>query len=211
MIFGNEESEYSYLSPFSKHNIRENGVVFSSVYNYYLYRKFNNINATRLKIMTSIQQERVLMQISNNRTNRIVTNWDAVKYNIMKRGFMLKFEQHPVLLKKFEKLDYSDYKYNIPSFSYWGYTGKNKLCELLCELRMEYGFQLFETKNHSHLIHEEYNIGLLQIELADEENIVQLQISNKEDENTTQLQISSEEDNVEQLQLSNELLLKLHI
>ena len=141
MIFGNEEGEHSYLSPFSKHSIRENGVVFSSVYNYYVYRKFNNLNAVQLKSMASILQERVLIQLSNSRTNRIVPNWNDVKYDVMKRGFMLKFEQHPALKKKFEKLEHLDYKYNIPSFTYWGYNGDNKLNELLCELRMYYGFQ----------------------------------------------------------------------
>ena len=113
MIFGNEGGENSYLSPFSRHSIRENGVVFSSVYNYYLYRKFNNLNASQLKSMASLQQERVLMQLSNSRTNKIVPNWDAVKYDVMKRGFMLKFEQYPALKKKFEKLDHLIYKYNI--------------------------------------------------------------------------------------------------
>ena len=151
MIFGNEEGEHSYLSPFSRHSIRENGVVFSSVYNYYVYRKFNNLNAVQLKSLSLLPQERVLMQQSNSRTNRVVPNWDVVKYDVMKRGFMLKFEQHPVLKKKFEKLEHLEYKYNVPSFTYWGYTGDNKLNELLGELRMYYGFQYLEVDQQEQL------------------------------------------------------------
>ena len=213
MIFGNDEKKHNYLSPFAKYNIKVNGINFVSVYNYYVYTKFKGSSDMFLKGIPTINNERVLMQISNSRQNKIILNWDSAKYDIMKRGYLMLFEQHTSAKSSFADLYADSYNYNIPSFTYWGYSGLNKMNSLLLELRILYGYtkpicvhsiaisneqKPLETKKHSLTTHEKSPDNI------NNDDILLLYLSKIELENTNKINNIDIQDDINILNCLNE-------
>ena len=139
MFFSDGNGQYSYLSPFSEHPITEKGVEFKSVYHYYVYNKFILTDPYWAKASMKIESMRKLIQIGNSRRHRIIPCWDSKKYDIMKKGYESKFQQHKDIKQKLIDLKESNLKYNAqPEFKYWSCYGKNMLGQLLMELKNKY-------------------------------------------------------------------------
>lgn len=145
MFFGDNNSRYTHLSPFSKNIIHDKGVYFPTVYHYYAYHKFNKTDPGHAKLLLNSNIKK-LVQFSNSRRNRIMPSWDATKYDIMRKGYTLKFEQYREA-KECLLSTTSDLKYNgNPTFKYWNCYGQNNLGKLLMELRDEFRQRAAVTK-----------------------------------------------------------------
>jgi len=139
MFFNDGNGQYSYLSPFSKHPITENGVKFQSVYHYYTYNKFNPTDPRWAATAVDTKTTKTLLQIGNSRRHQITPNWDSKKYDVMKRGYELKFQQHKGTKQGLINLNASALQYNAqPTFKYWSCYGQNMLGRLLLELKKKY-------------------------------------------------------------------------
>ncbi len=70
------------VSPFYNYIFQDdNKNTFKNIYQYYLYKKFN--------ILITETDKKMLLQMSNNRRDPIVSNWDTNKYKIMLDGYIL--------------------------------------------------------------------------------------------------------------------------
>jgi predicted NAD-dependent protein-ADP-ribosyltransferase YbiA (DUF1768 family) len=139
MFFGDYDGDLSYLSPFSDHPILSDKVSFKSVYHYYTYHKFNTTNPALSIMAANAKTRRILTLIGNDHRHKITPDWDMKKYDIMKRGYELKFQQHPIIKKSFMCLKNVELKYSPHvRFNYWGHNGKNMMGVLLKELKTKY-------------------------------------------------------------------------
>lgn len=139
MNFDDNDGLYSYLSPFSGHIITENGIKFLNVYQYYTYYKFNNTDPPYAASILKASSSDNLIRLANSRRNKITPSWDSKKYDVMKNGYKLKFQQYPVLKQCLVTLTADGLNYiEHPYMNYWSYHGKNMLGSMLMELKYEY-------------------------------------------------------------------------
>lgn len=83
------------LGNYWKCEIKEAGLVYNSVEQYYQSRKCLKIR--EFNKMMSIQDPKKCVYYGRKIT--LIPGWEQIKYSVMKRAIHLKFEQHPELRK----------------------------------------------------------------------------------------------------------------
>jgi predicted NAD-dependent protein-ADP-ribosyltransferase YbiA (DUF1768 family) len=146
MYFGDSGS-YKNLSFFHRCQIKESGVVYPSVYHYYLCHKFDQKDYEKTASIMRADTIRKLVVLSNSR-HKLSAGWDLKKYDIMRKGYELKIQQHPEFRQYLINLRCSELKYNSqPSFKFW--CVGNMLGKLLMELKRHY------SDNNKHIFAKE--------------------------------------------------------
>ena len=128
----------SKFSPFCNYIFQdENKNTFNNIYQYYLYKKFNTL--------TKITEMTTLLQMSNNRREPIIKNWDNLKYNIMLDGYIISINKNPAL----KKIITSPFVYcdDVPvDLTFWKKKFSPLVQEILYLINMNRLCKLPETK-----------------------------------------------------------------
>jgi predicted NAD-dependent protein-ADP-ribosyltransferase YbiA (DUF1768 family) len=132
----------NYLSPFNSCTIVEGDLKFNSVYHYYVYKKFLGSDAALSEMILKAGSKQQLVALSDTRHVPVIDGWDSKKYNIMKSGYILMFNQHKELMDMFKTDTKYHYDYEMSAFSYWGCFGSNRMNKMLCDVRKEFRFSM---------------------------------------------------------------------
>ena len=135
--FGDRDA---HLSPFSSHSIVVDNISFDTVYRYYTYMKFKDSDSKWAAAVLNIKSEKTLVQMGATRRHAINNKWDSVKYAIMKRGMVEKYNNHPKLKTKLLAVKSTDLRYTAHTgFKFWSFTGGNNMMgRLVLEIKNEF-------------------------------------------------------------------------
>lgn len=81
---------YGYLSNFSRHSFKCDGITWPTVEHYYQSAKFNFSNPNILNVKTPFEAA----QIGRDKNNKIRNDWDDIKFYIMTKALLAKFDQN---------------------------------------------------------------------------------------------------------------------
>ena len=132
----------NYLSPFNLCSIVDGDLKFHSVYHYYVYNKFRGSDYTFSEMILKAGSKQQLVSLSDVRHVPVIDGWDSKKYNIMKSGYILMFNQNKELLDMFKSDTKHHYNYEMSAFSYWGCFGSNRMNKMLVDVRKEFKFSV---------------------------------------------------------------------
>ena len=132
----------NYLSPFNLCSIVDGDLKFHSVYHYYVYNKFLGSDNTFSEMILNAGSKQQLVLLSDTRHVPVIDGWDNKKYEIMKSGYILMFNQNKGYMDTFKKDRTYHYDYEMSAFSYWGCFGSNRMNRMLNEVRKEFRFSM---------------------------------------------------------------------
>jgi ribA/ribD-fused uncharacterized protein len=142
IYFYTVDEPYGCFSNFSPHPIQLDGLDWQTVEHYYQAQKF--IGTEQEKLVSVIREVQTPMEaatIGRDRTQKLRSDWEAVKAQVMWKAVLTKFLTHPdiqeILLNTGEELIVED----SPTDYYWGCgqekTGRNQLGKILMKVRQE--------------------------------------------------------------------------
>ncbi|MGC4042185.1 MAG: NADAR family protein [Armatimonas sp.] len=146
--FYSTSAEYAFLSNFSAHGFRLDGVYWPTVEHYFQAMKFPDNPEYQEKIRTAVSPK-TAKSLGRTRAVPIRADWNSVRDDIMRRAVMAKFAAHPELAEALKNTGTEPLIEASPRDYYWGEgrtgTGKNRLGEILKEERESYGKENTDT------------------------------------------------------------------
>jgi ribA/ribD-fused uncharacterized protein len=133
------KSEFAWLSNFSEHPIKLDGVVWASVEHYYQAQKYLEppIIARIQAALTPLKARKA----GQDRSLQPRADWDAIKERVMHAALLAKFTQHPRLQRALLSTEDEALLHESQSDLFWGQNtegdGQNRLGALLSMVRAE--------------------------------------------------------------------------
>lgn len=138
------EQDFYVLSNFSAFNIFWKGIVFDTSERVYHYEKFNwdDYHARKVQgLIIHAKSAHSAFKIAQDHKAYAISNWDEIKFDVMKKILTTKVNQHPYVYKKL--LDTGNRELIEDSWrdDVWGWgpdkDGQNRLGKLWMEIREE--------------------------------------------------------------------------
>lgn len=135
--FYSVDQPYGEFSNFSLHAIKVDGVKYPTVEHFFQSQKFKGKEQESKIIKAKTPMKAA--ELGRSRRSKMVNNWDRKKENVMFRGVLAKFEQHPDLRELLLKTGDSKLVEHTENDNYWGDggngKGSNKLGGILMKVR----------------------------------------------------------------------------
>ena len=139
ICFYNPAAEYGWLSNFSMHPIKINGVFYKTVEHYFHAQKFPQKEYFELVLNSKTPEEAFKIAKIYKPIRR--KDWKDVKEQIMYEGIKAKFSQYPDLKGKLLSTGKKEIIEESDTDFFWGSgkdgTGKNKVGKILMQIRSE--------------------------------------------------------------------------
>jgi len=139
ILFYRVSEPYGEFSNFSPHPFELKGKIWPTSEHYFQAQKFagtEHEDAVRLA-----KSPMVAARMGRSRARPLRADWETIKDDIMRESLRAKFAQHPVLTSLLLKTGDAELVEHTTSDRYWADggdgTGKNRLGQLLMELREE--------------------------------------------------------------------------
>ena len=150
IVFYRVNEPYGEFSNFSPHPFELKGKSWPTSEHYFQAQKFagtEHEEAVRLA-----KSPMVAARMGRSRERPLRADWEAVKDDIMREALRAKFVQHPALRSLLLKTGDTELVEHTRNDRYWADggdgTGKNRLGQLLMELRAELRSQLTDSPTH---------------------------------------------------------------
>ncbi len=142
IYFYKVDDPYGCFSNFSPHPIQLDGLDWQTVEHYYQSQKFVSTHKENLiSVIRAVPTPEAAALIGRDCNNKLRTDWESVKMQIMEKAVLTKFISYPdlqeILLNTAEVLIIED----SPTDYYWGCgeskTGQNQLGKILMKIRQK--------------------------------------------------------------------------
>lgn len=139
ILFYRVNEPYGDFSNFSPHPFELKGKIWPTSEHYFQAQKFvGTEHEESVRLATSPM---VAARMGRSRARPLRADWEIVKDDIMREALHAKFDQHPALRSLLLKTVDADLVEHTANDCYWADggdgTGKNRLGELLMELRAQ--------------------------------------------------------------------------
>jgi ribA/ribD-fused uncharacterized protein len=132
-----KHDEYGDFCNFSRHGFELDGKYWLTAEYYFQAQKFAGMEFEEIIRLASTPNEAKRLGRAN--PDDLRKDWEAVRYEIMLKAVLRKFETHRLLRKRLLNTGDEDLVENAPHDYYWGCgqdgTGQNKLGKILMEVR----------------------------------------------------------------------------
>lgn len=140
---GGASPSFGWLSNYSKHSFRcKEGLHWTTVEHYFQAQKFYG-DAGHMEAIRMASSAKEAKQLGQSREHRLREGYEGMKDEIMLQALRLKFAAHPDLKRRLLGTKGSYLAEYSEKDQYWGtlrdFSGKNRLGELLMQLRQELG------------------------------------------------------------------------
>ena len=130
---------YGELSNFSPHPVELKGRVWPTSEHYFQAQKF--AGTEHEEAVRQVKSPMIAARMGRSRERPLRPDWESVKDDIMREALRAKFTQHPGLRSLLLRTGEAELIEHTKNDSYWADggdgTGKNRLGELLMELRVQ--------------------------------------------------------------------------
>jgi ribA/ribD-fused uncharacterized protein len=131
------KSGAAWLSNFSEHPIKINGILWPSVEHYYQAQKYTDpATIQRIKDAATPLKAR---KAGQDRSLQVRPDWDSIKERVMQMALLAKFSQHARLREALLSTEEEELLHESSSDLFWGQSasgeGQNRLGHLLTVVR----------------------------------------------------------------------------
>jgi len=147
ILFYRVSEPYGEFSNFAPYPIQLKGKIWPTSEHYFQAQKFSGTEheeAVRLA-----KSPMVAARMGRSRERPLRADWEAVKDDVMREVLRAKFAQHPSLKSRLSQTGDAELVEHTTNDHCWGDggdgAGKNRLGQLLMEMRAELGAQLTDT------------------------------------------------------------------
>jgi ribA/ribD-fused uncharacterized protein len=150
ILFYRVNEPYGEFSNFSPHPVEMKGRTWPTSEHYFQAQKF--ADTEHEETIRQAKSPMIAARMGRSRERPLRADWQIVKDDIMREALQAKFSQHPALRSLLLKTDDAELVEHTTNDQYWGDggdgTGKNRLGQLLMELRAELRSQFTDSPVH---------------------------------------------------------------
>lgn len=137
-FYGAASEPYGCFSNFSAHGFAADGYYWPTSEHFFQAMKFAG-SAHDMEAVLRTSTPKLAASVGRDRRRPLRPDWEVVKDDMMRRGVLLKFRQHPNIRQVLLGTDDEAIVENAPGDRYWGCgadgTGLNRLGTILVETR----------------------------------------------------------------------------